>query len=189
MADSTSPTAHHHHLRAAVPPNARRLAVERTCTARRFSDVVEHHLFDLVGSYVVRFWLCSFLLLRIYLLYYDHEYSRDVSKNKWKILMNPALPRQNSWWMANRHHKYGDERWIICHVLVPSTAALSIAFVAARFTAIATMDILSDFYHPFYWYFDITVTVLWYVRPSSCTVNRNSVFLYRLQILFLQLEN
>eukprot|EP01083_Nonionella_stella_P138974 423069_1 len=82
---------------------------------------------------IVRYWLFAFIVLRIYLLYYDHEYNRTVCNHKWKILINPReLSTNQTWFLANRHTKYGDERWIISHILVPFTLSYSIIFVAVR---------------------------------------------------------
>ena len=113
-------------------------------------------------TYTLRFWLISFMVLRIYLLHYDHQYNRYINNNKWKLMINPTdLPKQQSWWLANRHHKYGDEKWLIFHILVPCTAIFSIIFIVVRWSMLFYLDAFDDFYHPFYYAWDGGMTVLW----------------------------
>eukprot|EP01083_Nonionella_stella_P166367 556032_1 len=112
--------------------------------------------------YVVRFWMFSFCVLRIYLLYYDHEYNRTLCKNKWKLLINPRqLERKHTWFLANRHTRYGDERWIISRVLVPFTLSFSIIYIVVRITVSIRLDIFDDYYASFYYMWDIGCSVLW----------------------------
>eukprot|EP01084_Bolivina_argentea_P023889 44615_1 len=113
-------------------------------------------------SMVVKFWAASFILLRIYLLYYDHEYNRTVSNNKWKILINSRqLTKYQSWFLANRQRKYGDEDWIIWHILVPITLLFSIFYVAIRFALISHLNIFDNFEHPVYYAMEVGAIGIW----------------------------
>eukprot|EP01083_Nonionella_stella_P007873 22656_1 len=116
---------------------------------------------------VSRFWLFSFFVLRIYSLYYDHEYNRTVCKNKWQILINSReLLRQQTWFLANRHRRYGDERWIIIHILIPSTLTYSILYTAGRIGVSVHLDIVHDQYNSFYYLWDIGCTILWIISGA-----------------------
>eukprot|EP01083_Nonionella_stella_P144257 450068_1 len=133
---------------------------------------------------LVRYWMFAFIVLRIYLLYYDHEYNRTVCKNKWKILMNPhQLPRQHTWFLANRHKKYGDTRWIISHVLVPLALAYSIIYAAVRISVSVYLDIVDDYYNSFYYIWDLACTVVWGI---ACTCV--SIYFWRKYPTFADLE-
>ena len=111
---------------------------------------------------VVVFWLSSFLLLRVYLLYYDHQHSRFVATNKWKLLMNPrSLSRQKSYWMVNRYRKYGDERWIIKNVLVPITSTFSVLFLALRWALAYHLGILQSYRNHQFYYIDRSALFIW----------------------------
>ena len=119
-------------------------------------------------SMVVKFWAASFVLLRIYLLYYDHEYNRTVSNNKWKILINSRdLPKQQSWFLANRQRKLGDESWIIWHILVPVTLLFSIIYVAIRYALISHLNIFGDFEHPFFYAMEVGAIGIWLLAIIS----------------------
>ena len=72
-----------------------------------------------------------------------------------------SLPKQISWYLFNRHRKYGDEEWIIFHVLIPSTATYSAIFILIRWLLIFEFDAMDDFYHSFYYYCDGGSTMLW----------------------------
>ena len=126
--------------------------------------VQKHHIFR-ESMYalltVAKCWLASFLLLRIYLLYYDHQYSCFVATNKWKLLMNPrSLSRQKSYFMVNRH-RYGDETWLMKNILVPITATCSVLFVAIRWALAIHLGIVRDHNHPFYTIVDYGARFIW----------------------------
>ena len=53
----------------------------------------------------------SLIVLRIYLLYFDHELGQFLTNQKWKILMDPSVVEKN-WFVCNKH-KYGNEKWMI----------------------------------------------------------------------------
>eukprot|EP01083_Nonionella_stella_P194479 717329_1 len=142
------------------------ILVECPCYAFARLDIVQDNVVILIQMvmvhYVVRFWVFAFVVLRIYVLYYDHEYNRTVCKNKWKILMNPRqLSRQQTWFLANRHTKYGDERWIISHVLVPFTLSYSIIYAAVRIGVSVNLGIVDDYYNTFDYIWDTGCGVVW----------------------------
>eukprot|EP01084_Bolivina_argentea_P023890 44616_1 len=113
-------------------------------------------------SMVVKFWAASFILLRIYLLYYDHEYNRMLTKNKWKILIDPiGLPKQASWWLINRQRKYGDEEWMIYYIVLPFTIPYTLLYIIIRIIVLIQFDIINDFYHIFYYVYDVGFTAAW----------------------------
>eukprot|EP01083_Nonionella_stella_P144261 450078_1 len=116
---------------------------------------------------LVRYWMFAFIVLRIYLLYYDHEYNRTVCNHKWKILINPRqLSRQQTWFLANRHTKYGDERWIISRILVPLALTYSIIYAAVRISVTVYLDVVDDYHNSFYLFWDTGCTVVWGVSCS-----------------------
>eukprot|EP01083_Nonionella_stella_P115148 341060_1 len=121
---------------------------------------------------LVRLWLCSLFVLRIYLLYYDHEYNRTLCKNKWQILMQPRrhLIRQQTWFLANRHGRYGDERWILSHIVVPITLSYSIVYAAGRISVSLYLDIVDVYYTSFYSFWDMGCSIVWVVACICVSV-------------------
>merc|ERR1719242_640526 len=75
----------------------------------------------------------SLMTLRIYLLYFDHEYNNRLSTQKWKILVDPEVGK-NDWFLMNRHTKYGDERFIILRILTPLLIIYFSLFAALWFS-------------------------------------------------------
>ena len=55
--------------------------------------------------------------VRIYLLYYDHEYERILTSEKWAIFIDPSMVK-NNWFLINRN-KYGNDIWIVKWIVIP----------------------------------------------------------------------
>ena len=71
----------------------------------------------------------SLMSLRVYLLYFDHEYNNRVSSQKWKILVDPNVG-ETDWFLLHRHTKYGNESFLILRILTPFVILFVFTFIA-----------------------------------------------------------
>eukprot|EP01083_Nonionella_stella_P082051 226431_1 len=74
----------------------------------------------------------SLVTLRIYLLYFDHEYNHVLLTKRWQILVDPAIEKSN-WFLINRHTKYGNDIYILKYILCPSLLIYIAVFLSIRF--------------------------------------------------------
>eukprot|EP01084_Bolivina_argentea_P040002 73908_1 len=72
----------------------------------------------LILSLLPRFAVISFLTLRIYILWYDHQYAKVVTSSKWQLIVNPTFLDNNWFWQHKR--KYGNTLYIIKYILLPT---------------------------------------------------------------------
>eukprot|EP01083_Nonionella_stella_P013612 38286_1 len=85
--------------------------------------------------------------MRLYLMYYDHEYTRTLGGDGWRILIDPSLEKTN-WFLANRRHRYGNSAFLfkrlILILLLYSIPYFIVVYSIpkAKFTAIFTMQTL-----------------------------------------------
>eukprot|EP01084_Bolivina_argentea_P029153 54110_1 len=74
--------------------------------------------------------------IRIYLLYFDHEYNHILITKKWKILVDP-LVEKNNWFLINRRNKYGSSIFVMTRILLPLLFIYFSVFISLRFTIYA----------------------------------------------------
>eukprot|EP01083_Nonionella_stella_P048456 129522_1 len=81
--------------------------------------------------------LISFATLRIYLLYFDHQYNHVLVTKQWQIIMDPSI-EQTNWFINNRRTKYGNEDYLVKYILCPLVISWLIIFVATRSSILAS---------------------------------------------------
>ena len=108
-----------------------------------YSTVIftQHFIFSLPHSYIVPIFSIShaihaalplLYLVRVYLLYFDHEYNRVLNTQKWQIFLDPTLQHTN-WFIVNRNHKFGDEKYLLMRILLPVLLlSISSSFTCSR---------------------------------------------------------
>ena len=92
--------------------------------------------------------------VRIYLLYYDHEYERILASEKWVIFIDPSVV-QNNWLLINRN-KYGNEIWIMKWIILPTT----IVFVMLWGITAAIFAHYDDKHGESYWTYQYILVIL-----------------------------
>eukprot|EP01083_Nonionella_stella_P261237 889732_1 len=87
----------------------------------------------------------SLFSMRLYLMYYDHEYTRTLTDDSWRILIDPSLEKTN-WFLANRRHRYGNTTFLLKYLMfilflysIPYFIVVY-SIPKAKFTAIFTMQ-------------------------------------------------
>eukprot|EP01084_Bolivina_argentea_P113711 202621_1 len=75
------------------------------------------HVLVMILSLLPRFGLLSLLTLRVYLLWFDFEYSRILTSKKWLILMNPSFLQTN--WFSINKRKYGSSKYMTLYIVLP----------------------------------------------------------------------
>ena len=84
------------------------------------SDIVKHdHVmesFSHIALFMSIFWL-AISALRMWLLYFDHQYGKSLSTKKWKILLDKNHANTD-WYLQNRQ-KYGNPIWLIKCIAIP----------------------------------------------------------------------
>ena len=78
-----------------------------------YVEYVFNHL-----SLLITFTWFTIFGIRIFLLYYDHQYNKALSTSKWKILLDPNF-ENTDWFLQNRHLKYGKEKWLLKWIAIP----------------------------------------------------------------------
>ena len=74
-----------------------------------------------VSVVAIRFISASTYLLRIYLLYFNHQYSKIVSQQKWQILIDPNIVNSN-WFLINKKNRFGNPSYLVKWMLIPFCA-------------------------------------------------------------------
>eukprot|EP01083_Nonionella_stella_P013611 38284_1 len=83
--------------------------------------------------------------MRLYLMYYDHEYTRTLGGDGWRILIDPSLEKTN-WFLANRRHRYGNTtfllKWLMFILSIYTGIYLIIAYSIphAKFLVVVSMQ-------------------------------------------------
>ena len=83
-----------------------------------FSELVEisnERLVRDVFNHWAVFWFYTvdaLSCIRVFLLYYDHQYGKVLSTTKWKIVLNAEI-RTRDWYLQNRRTYGNDSREII----------------------------------------------------------------------------
>eukprot|EP01084_Bolivina_argentea_P216006 366895_1 len=82
--------------------------------------------FDIIDtiSFFIRCFSCTIYPLRLYLMYYDNEYTKVLTGKEWQILIDPTIEKTN-WFLKHRRHKYGNTFFLLKSI----TAILSIYFI------------------------------------------------------------
>ena len=96
-------------------------------------DFMGHSAFNdfmwMTGA-VMRWGWVSFVVLRVYLLWYDHNIGATLSTQKWKILLNPSFMDQN--WFIQKRNTMGNDIWLIPYILLPILGTYVLIYFATH---------------------------------------------------------
>ena len=96
-----------------------------------------------VISVLIRSVTGSMYLLRVYILYYDHQYTKILSQQKWQILIDPNIENSN-WFLINKKHRFGNPLYIIKYIMTPILLIFFSIFCIIQFTFSANHDSLQS---------------------------------------------
>eukprot|EP01084_Bolivina_argentea_P177548 307013_1 len=136
-------------------------------------------------GFTIRHFIVGLLILRIFILYFDHEFNRILSMKKWKMLINPKVV-ENNWFLVNRHNSYGDHIWMIKFIYSPIVSFCCIIFILFHFIFIHYFGIQIEMfvdYTLFFIYLMISVCfgyLCWQKYPKF-----HDTLLIRLEIKYL----
>ena len=85
-----------------------------------------------IFGHIFTYSLCGIYAMRVYLLYYDHEYQRLLCSQKWKAIINPMV--QQNWYIKHRK-KYGSETYLYKHIVIPAVIGYFIIFLIYHFVS------------------------------------------------------
>eukprot|EP01083_Nonionella_stella_P167161 561089_1 len=90
------------------------------------------HMSSIIGFSIA----ASLITLRIYLLYFDHEYNHILLTKRWQILFDPSIEKTN-WFLINRNTKWGNDMYILQYLLSPVLFIYSMLFLTLRLSLFA----------------------------------------------------